>query len=187
MANSRDQVRRSLVHGERTLYNNPWVRLTQVDLEPPDGQRFWHHVVRLNTVSIAAVVNDHSEILLIWRHRFVPDRLGWELPGGIAEQDEDAVTTAARETEEETGWRPSAGQHLITFEPCPGMVESPHHIYLFRAAEQVGEPSDAEEDCYVEWVPLDKVQQLIASGEALGCGTLVGLLHILASRRELGL
>jgi hypothetical protein len=43
------------VHGERTIYNNRWVRLVLVDVEPPDGRRFEHHVVRLQRV-VAAVV-----------------------------------------------------------------------------------------------------------------------------------
>ena len=33
--------------GERVIYDNPWVWLGQVDVELPDGERFWHHVVRL--------------------------------------------------------------------------------------------------------------------------------------------
>jgi len=28
---------RTKVFGERVLYDNPWVRLTMVDIEPPDG------------------------------------------------------------------------------------------------------------------------------------------------------
>jgi hypothetical protein len=35
------------VFGERTLYDNPWVRLVKVDVLPPHGERFEHHVVRL--------------------------------------------------------------------------------------------------------------------------------------------
>ena len=44
------------IFGERTIYDNPWVRLVQVDVEPPDGHRFWHHVVRLQTVAAAVVI-----------------------------------------------------------------------------------------------------------------------------------
>lgn len=184
----RADVKPCIVHDERTIYDNKWVRLTEVDLAPPSGPRFWHHVVRLNTVSIAAVINSKSEVLMMWRHRFVPDKFGWELPGGIVEKAEDGLVTAARETAEETGWQPINGQHLITFEPCPGMVETPHEIYLFRNAEYLGNPTedDEEEDCYIEWINLDEAQNLIASGEISGCGTLVGLLYILASRAKLG-
>lgn len=37
--------------------------------------------------------------------QFRPWPPGWELPGGHCEPDEDAVVTATRETEEETGYR----------------------------------------------------------------------------------
>jgi 8-oxo-dGDP phosphatase len=73
------------VFGERTIYDNEWVRLTLMDIEPPDGHRFEHHVVRLSRVAIAAVVNDADEVLMMWRHRFAVEQWGWELPGGIAD------------------------------------------------------------------------------------------------------
>ena len=46
------------VFGERVLYHSPWIRLVQVEVEPPDGHRFWHHVVRFQTVSTGIVLND---------------------------------------------------------------------------------------------------------------------------------
>ena len=80
----RPEELRTKVYGERVVYDNPWVRLTVVDIEPPDGHRFEHHVVRLQRVAIAAVLNDADEVLMLWRHRFVDDSWGWELPGGIS-------------------------------------------------------------------------------------------------------
>lgn len=67
------------VHGERTLYDHHDVRLTQVDVEPPHRSRWWHHVVGLNTVAVAAVANDLDEVLMLWRHRFATEEWGWEL------------------------------------------------------------------------------------------------------------
>ena len=51
---------RTKVFGERVLYESPWVRLTLVDIEPPDGHRFEHHVVRLFRVAIALVLNEQG-------------------------------------------------------------------------------------------------------------------------------
>ncbi|WP_313047547.1 NUDIX domain-containing protein [Nonomuraea jabiensis] len=50
----------------------------------------------------------------MWRHRFVFDRWGWELPGGLVEAGEDPMVTAAREVEEETGYRPKNVERLVS-------------------------------------------------------------------------
>jgi 8-oxo-dGDP phosphatase len=171
---------RTRVFGERTIYDNPWVRLTLVDIEPPDGKRFEHHVVRLGRVALAAVRNDADEVLMMWRHRFVDDSWGWELPGGYIIPGEDGATAAAREVREETGWRPGSLDLLACFQPMGGMVHSPHEIYTGRGAELVGEPTDAEEAARIEWVPMSTVFDLIRRGEVLGSGSLVGLLYLLA-------
>jgi 8-oxo-dGTP pyrophosphatase MutT (NUDIX family) len=177
---------RTKVYGERVLYDNPWVRLTLADIEPPDGHRFEHHVVRLQRVAIAAVLNDGDEVLMLWRHRFVDNSWGWELPGGIIDGDEDGAVAAAREVEEETGWRPGPLKHLITFQPMIGMVDTPHEVYVGRGANHVGDPTDLEEAGRVGWIPMGSILGLIAKDEVLGSGSLVGLLHVLASRASGG-
>ncbi|MFG3254930.1 NUDIX domain-containing protein [Streptomyces sp. NPDC048172] len=174
------------IHGERSLYENRWVNLDLVDVDPPGVERFEHHVVRLQHVSIAAIVDDKDRVLMLWRYRFVPQAFGWELPGGIVDPGEDPMATAAREVEEETGWRPTGPLKRITkFQPMVGMVDSPHEVFIGRGAERIGEPTDAEEAGHVEWVPLSDVRGLMAQGELMGAGTLVGLNYLLANRGQL--
>ncbi|WP_405561048.1 NUDIX domain-containing protein [Streptomyces sp. NBC_01180] len=172
------------LHGERTIYDNRWVKLTLMDVEPPGVERFEHHVVRLHHVAIAAVVDDQERVLMLWRYRFVTQQWGWELPGGIVDEGEDPHATAMREVEEETGWRPAKLDHFVTYQPMIGMVDSPHEIYVGHGAEHVGEPTDVEEAGHVAWVPLADIPGLMARDELLGSGTLVGLLHLLASRGQ---
>lgn len=170
------------IHGERTVYDNRWVRLALVDVEPPGVKRFEHHVVRLSRVAVAAVVDEMDRVLMLWRYRFVPQRFGWELPGGIVDAtDQDAAGAAAREVEEETGWRPKKLHHVASYQPMVGMVDSPHEIYVGRGATLVGAPHDAEEDGIVRWIPLAEVRDLMKRDLLMGSGTLVALLHILAN------
>lgn len=172
------------VHGERTVYASDWVMLTLVDVEQPDGTRFEHHAVRMHPVAAAVVLDDQERVLLEWRHRFITDTWGWEIPTGIVEEGETPADAAAREVEEETGWRPGDMTLLLSYEPNNGIADSRHHLFLSRGAEYVGEPTDKNETERVEWMPLDDVGGLIARGELLDGPTLVGLLHVLAFPRE---
>ncbi|MCG5460017.1 NUDIX domain-containing protein [Micromonospora sp. PSH03] len=166
--------------GERTVYEDRWLRLDLVDVEPPGLEPFAHHVVRLDRVAVVAVLDEHDRVLMLRRYRFIPGETRWELPGGIVEPGEEAVAAASREAEEETGWRPSSLTRVVAYQPMIGMVDSPHEIFVGRGATYVGPPTDAEEAGRVEWVPLSDMPDLMARGELAGSGTLVAILHVIA-------
>lgn len=167
----------------KTIYDSRWVRLELVDVKAPNGERWDYHVVHLGRIAVALIVDGQDRVLMLWRYRFVIEQWGYELLGGLVDEGEDAATTAAREAEEESGWRP-VGEPvcLVSFEPLPGQVTAPMDVFLWRGAERVGEPTDTEEVGRVEWVPLFRVPELAARQELLGAGTLVALLYYLASR-----
>ncbi|MEQ7126090.1 NUDIX domain-containing protein [Actinopolymorpha sp. B11F2] len=180
-----DERLRWAVHDERTLYDNKWVRLVQVDVVAPNGDRWWHHVVRLGHVAVTVVVDDVDRVLMLWRHRFATEEWGWELPGGIVEAGEAAATAAVRETVEETGWKPREPlERLSAYQPMPGMVDTPHEVFLARGADKIGEPQDAEEASVIDWIPLTDVPDLLTRGKILGSGSLIGLLLTLTKQQR---
>ncbi len=168
------------VHGERPIYTSKWVNLWLVDVELPDGQRFEHHVVRMQPVAAAAVIDDQQRVLMLWRHRFITGTWGWEIPTGIVDPGETSAQTAAREVEEETGWRPGPLTPLVFYEPTNGITDSRHHLFWANGATYQGPPSDTTEADRIEWVPLAEVRSLIDKGELADGPTLIALLHILA-------
>ena len=64
MTDARDGSSRWRTFGERTIYDNPWVWLGQIDVELPDGERFWHHVVRLHRAAMMVLVDDQDRVPL---------------------------------------------------------------------------------------------------------------------------
>ena len=115
-----------------------------------------------------ALVDDQDRVLLMWRHQLVPDRWGWEISGGLVDEDEQPADAARRELEETTGYRSGWVEHLVTFHPMG--VDAEHIILVGRNLERVGEPNAVNEITRAEWVPLASVPPLIESGDIWDAG-----------------
>ncbi|MCW2912649.1 MAG: hydrolase [Actinomycetia bacterium] len=168
------------LHGERAVYSSPWLDVHLADVELPDGRRFDHHLVRIRPAAGALAVDGQGRVLLIWRHRFIPDAWGWELPGGRVEAGEEPAEAAAREVLEETGWRPGPLTHLLDVRPSPGLTDGVHHIFRAEGAVHIGPPTDVEAE-RVEWVPVASAPELIARGEIVSSSTMAGLLYLMTT------
>ena len=167
-------------YGERTIYDSPWVRLSLVDVDVPGHGRIDHHVVRVPRGAAGTVVHDPDRgVLLMWRHRFITDSWGWEIPAGRIDPGETPEQTAARETLEETGWRPGPLRHLMTYHPSNGSIDQTFHVFLAQGAVHEGPPSDPSEADRIEWVPVARVRELVLDG-SLGDGlSVTGVLRFL--------
>ena len=171
------------VHGERSVYDSPWVRVSLVDVEPPGGTRFEHHVVRAAAHAAGCLVRDDGRpdaaVLLLWRHRFITDRWGWEIPAGRVEPGESPVAAAARETREETGWQVDDVHSLMTYHPIGGSGDHTFHVTTAVAVERVGDP-DPHEAERIAWFTPAEVTDLVRRGEVGEGLTLVALLRLLS-------
>jgi len=168
---------RWIVHGERPIYESEWVGLSLVDVELPDGTRFDHHVIRIPADAAGTVVEDPVRgVLLLWRHRFITDTWGWEVPAGRVDPGETPAQAAARETLEETGWAPGPLERLTAYHPHNGSSDVRFHLFRAQGAERVGEPSDPFESERVEWVPWPDIRSEIAAGRVVDGLSLTALL-----------
>jgi 8-oxo-dGTP pyrophosphatase MutT (NUDIX family) len=158
-------VTRWRVHGERPIYESPWLKLALADVELEPGHRIDHHVIRTTAPSVSLVVRDQGRVLMLHRHRFITDTWGWEVPAGRIEPGETVEEAAGREALEETGWRPAAPRQVVSGYVAPGLTDLLHHVCLAQGAEYQGEPAHAYEAAKVEWVPEDRVLELIRTGE----------------------
>jgi 8-oxo-dGTP pyrophosphatase MutT (NUDIX family) len=171
------------VHAERDLYRDQWVHVASADVELPDGRHLDHRIIRTAAPGAGAVVVDQRRVLLMWRHRFITDTSGWEIPHGSIRPGEDPADAAARETEEETGWRPARPlRPLVYVQPSPGLMTSQHHIYRADAATYIGPPKDAFESDRIEWIPLEDIRTLVDKNHIVAGTTLVALLYVLTEQ-----
>jgi len=172
------------VHSEKQLYKDPWLDIRLADVELPDGRHLEHRLIR-TPPGAGCVVTRDGQVLLLFRHRFITGTESYEIPVGKIEPGEDPATAAARETEEETGWRPGPLSPLLTVEPTPGISNSVHHIYLAEGATFIGHPVDDFESDRVVWVPLGDIPAMTARGDIRTGTTLAALLFAVRGRRDL--
>ena len=169
------------MHGERSLYESEWVRLVLVDVEIPDGDRFEHHVIRFPNHAAGTVVRDPDRgVLLLWRHRFITDTWGWEIPAGRIDPGETPAQAAARETLEETGWEPGPLRPLFRYQPTNGVSDQSFHIFTADGATHMGDPTDHGEAERVEWVSVADLRRLVQEGRMLDGLSLTSILYALA-------
>lgn len=105
----------------------------------------------LHSVSVAAVVVQNDQILVIQRH----DNGHWEPPGGVLELDETFEAGVRREVHEETGYE-------IEPEYLSGIYKNMTHgivAFVFKAKLCGGRPHTSSESVRVGWWTPQQVAQ----------------------------
>jgi 8-oxo-dGTP pyrophosphatase MutT (NUDIX family) len=175
-----EETRRWAIHGERVVDSSRRLALSIADIELPDGTRFEQYVLRVPRSVMVVIVDADDRVLLIWRHRFIIDRWVWEIPGGYIEPGEDPEDAAIREVVEETGWRPSTVEHVVTLQPMVGSADAENIVYVARGeVKDTGLGGDINEAELVSWIPLAEIPALIRDGKIVGAGSVVGLLSVI--------
>ncbi len=153
-----------------------------VDVELNSGRRFEHEVIRVprEAVGTAVVVDDH--LLMIWRHRMIPDTWGWEVPAGVIDEGETVAEAAEREVLEESGWKCGPVRLCFAWHPTSGMSDQRFHLCRSESAQLIGDPSDIDEAAEVAWIPLADLRTMISAGEIVDGLTMVAVLDVLGDR-----
>ncbi len=139
------------------------------------------HTVELDIVrhpGAAAVVPFRSadEVLLIRQYRHAAGGTILEVPAGKLDGEAPEVC-AARELEEETGYRPGRLERLGSILTTPGFTDE--RIHLFAAFDLESGTRALEEAEVIEVVPvrLAEALRMIWSGELVDAKSVAALLH----------
>jgi len=149
----------------------------------------WEYVARARGIHAAVILaiddaNDGRHVLLVEQYRVPLGRYCLELPAGLVGDDtagEAPETAAARELEEETGYRAAEWQTAGEFYSSPGMVSESFSLLVARGLTRVGEGGGVDsEDIIVHRVPLSGIADFVAAKRAEGCGIDVRVAMLLA-------
>ena len=168
----------------RTVGEHGFLRLEEMTVETPTGSVTRIAVRHPGAVAIVAI--DDDNVLLIRQYRAPVDRRLLELPAGKLDvAGEPIAQTAARELEEEIGYRPGNLEHVADFFTAPGFTDE--HMSLFLASDLERVPAaphgPEEEAAEVVSVPIGEVPALLTSGAIEDAKTIIGLQWLLLRGR----
>lgn len=150
----------------------------------------WEYVSRARGIRAAVIlaVDEDDHVILVEQYRVPLGKLCIEMPAGLigdddGAPDEDAKSAAARELEEETGYRAERLDVVGDFYSSPGMVSESFTLLKAHGLTKVGEGGGTDsEDITVHRVPLSGIEEAIANWRAEGYGIDVRMLLLLGPR-----
>lgn len=131
-------------------------------------------VAHPGSVGILALT-DEQHVVMIRNRRYSLGEELWEVPAGTLEPSEPPAACAARELEEEAGFRAATLEPLARFHLCPGYSNECMHAYLARGLTQVGQRLEPEERIRVEVLPLYRVREMMLDGVITDAKTLAAV------------
>ncbi|HSQ96629.1 MAG TPA: NUDIX hydrolase [Croceibacterium sp.] len=145
----------------------------------------WEYVVRARDIRAAAILAlDAGAVILVEQYRVPLGKYCLEFPAGLIGDDtegEDALASAGRELEEETGYRAAQWEEIGEFASSSGMLGETFTLVKATGLTKVGEGGGTEhEDIVVHRVPLDRIAQTIAEFRERGVAMDSKLLMLLA-------
>ena len=144
----------------------------------------WEYVGRARGIKAAVILAiEDGDVILVEQYRVPLGRNCLELPAGLIGDEEagEAIeTAAARELEEETGYRSAHIEVVGCFYSSPGMVSESFTLVRARGLAKVSAGGGvAGEDIIVHRVALTKLADFITLKRSEGCGIDVKLLTLL--------
>ena len=118
---------------------------------------------------------DDGTVVLIRQFRHAAGGFIYEIPAGKLHPGEDPLRCAARELEEEVGYRASSFELLSSIFTAPGFADEVIHVYKATGLTKGRQQLDRDEVLDVSEMPLSDAMDKIEDGTIRDAKTIVGL------------
>lgn len=164
----------------RTLYKGRILNLKVDEVTLPNGGTSVREVIAHGGAAAVAAFDEEGKLLLVRQYRYPVGAVLTELPAGKLEPGEAPETGAARELEEETGYR--CGRLLPLGRYLPAAAYDTEVIHLYLAQEVTVSHQKLDEDEFLSLVrmPFEEAVQKVLDGEIEDGKTIAGILKIKA-------
>lgn len=156
---------------------------TDTMLLPSGNTADWDFISHKGAAAIIPVDED-GRIIMVRQYRNAIEKYSLEIPAGGLNPGEDRKTCAARELEEETGYRSDKIEHLLDLYTTVAFCNEKIGIYYTRELIPSRQNLDEDEFVTVEKYTLEELAGMIINGTIEDAKTISA---ILAYKTKLGL
>ncbi len=142
----------------------------------------WEYVGRPRNIRAAAIIaidedaDGTRHVIFVSQYRVPLGRFCLEIPAGLVgdiagEEDEGVLAAAARELEEETGYRAGKLEVVGEFYSSPGMISECFTLLRATQLEKISEGGgEGDENILVHRIPVEGVADFVAAWREAGHG-----------------
>ncbi len=157
-------------------YQGKKLNLLLESIPLPDGGSVVKEIVTHPGAAVILPLVERDRVCLVENYRHALGRTLLELPAGTLNPGEAPETAAARELEEETGYRAGRFRKIAQFYPSPGFLTELMHLYVAEDLRPGTMRLDPGEQIKPVVMAYAEALRMAVSGAIEDGKTLVGLL-----------
>jgi ADP-ribose pyrophosphatase len=159
----------------RNIYTGKVVTLNVDTVKLPNGVTIDLETIRHPGAAAVVPMKDDGTVVLIRQFRHAAGGFIYEIPAGKLSPGEDPLHCAARELEEEVGYRAASFELLSSIFTAPGFADEVIHVYKATGLIQGRQQLDHDEVLEIVEMPLSAAMERIVDGTIRDSKTIVGL------------
>jgi 8-oxo-dGTP pyrophosphatase MutT (NUDIX family) len=155
-----------VIMGEKAIYSNPWISLTEYDVINPSGGNGIYGKVHFKNLAIGILpLDEEKNTWLVGQYRFALDQYSWEIPEGGSPVAGDPLEGAKRELREETGLVAGNWQPLLTMHLSNSVSDEYAIVYLASGLTQKEAQPEETEQLAIRRLPFEEAYEMVENGE----------------------
>jgi len=153
------------INGEKLVYQNPWISLTEYDVINPSGGKGIYGKVHFKNIAVGVLVLDENlHTYLVGQFRFTLNAYSWEMPEGGCPVGSKPLDSAKRELLEETGLIAEEWTELLQVHLSNSVSDELGVIFLARKLHQGKADPEETEQLEVKKIPFAEMLKMVEDG-----------------------